>query len=418
VRRAAALGASLFAVLVAGCASTPAPADPPTLKVVMADDWASAPLVGEVIEGFEGAHPGVRVQVQPSPFSQIPDLVASANELGQPYDLAHWHAFAAAAAGTAQPVDDLWSEAGLRIEDYLPGAIEDVTWEGGLYGVPLDVNALVLMANEEQLRDAGLDHDDLRTPGTFRAAAALLRSDTDAEHAIAVTASSWAAYGWMTAAGGALIDGTDAHGTPRFTFEDPRNIEALELLVDLVASGDAPPPFSPDLSIDAIASFSAGETALHASGSWDLPITRRALEVETEVEDIAILPLPQRDPTDPRTVLGGSSLFVPEGAEHRELAFELMLALTTDEVAVELAEQEGRLPAKASVYDEPLFASSPDLVAFVEQLPDANVMPLIAYPEVAAAFRDALERALTLQRSPAQAMAEVQAFAEAWAEAR
>ncbi len=418
MRRAAALGPVLAAVLVAGCASAPVEADPITLRVVMADDWASAPVIGEAIEGFERAHPGVRVRVQASPFSQIPELVTTANELGQPYELAHWHAFAAAAAGAAQPVDDLWDEAGLRVGDYLPGAIDDVTWEGGLYGVPLDVNALVLMVNADQLRATGLVREDLLTPETFREAAATLRSETDADHAIAVTASSWAAYGWMIAAGGQLIDGEDAGGAPRFTFEDPRNIEALDLLVDLVASGDAPPPFAPDLAIDAIAAFTTGETALHVSGSWDLPATRRALDVETEVDDIVILPLPQRDPADPRTVLGGSSLFVPEGAEHRELAFELMLALTTSDVALELADQEGRLPARASDYEAPLFASSPDLAAFVAQLPDATVMPLIAYPEVAAAFRDGLERTLAQQRTPAEAMAEVQAFAERWVEAR
>lgn len=418
MRRAAALGPVLAAALVAGCAAAPVEADPITLRVVMADDWASAPVVGEAIEGFERAHPGVRVRVQPSPFSQIPELVSTANELGQPYALAHWHAFAAAAAGTAQPVDDLWEEAGLRAGDYLPGAIDDVTWEGGLYGVPLDVNALVLMANADQLRDAGLVREDLATLDGFRAAAATLRSETDADHAIAVTASSWAAYGWMTAAGGRLIDGEDAQGAPRFTFEDPRNIDALDLLVDLVVSGDAPPPFAPDLAIDAIAAFATGETALHVSGSWDLPSTRRALNVDTEVDDIVVLPLPQRDPADPRTVLGGSSLFVPEGAEHRDLAFELMLALTTDEMALELAGQEGRLPARASVYEAPMFASSPDLAAFVEQLPDATVMPLIAYPEVAAAFRDGLERTLAGQLTPADAMSEVQAFSDRWVEAR
>jgi multiple sugar transport system substrate-binding protein len=418
VRRARTLGPVLVVALLAGCAAAPVEAEPVTLRVVMADDWASAPVVGEAIEGFERDHPGVRVRVQPSPFSQIPELVTTANELGQPYELAHWHAFAAAAAGTAQPVDDLWDEAGLEVGDYLPGAIDDVTWEGGLYGVPLDVNALVLMANAEQLQDAGLDREDLLTLEAFRAAAATLRSETDADHAIAVTASSWAAYGWMAAAGGRLIDGNDENGAPRFTFEDPRNIEALDLLVDLVATGDAPPPFAPDLAMDAIAAFATGETALHASGSWDLPATRRALDVETEVEDIVILPLPQRDPADPSTVLGGSSMFVPEGAEHRELAFELMLALTTDDVALDLAGQEGRLPARASVYEAPLFTSSPELAAFVEQLPDATVMPLIAYPEVAAAFRDGLERALAQQRRPAEAMSEVQAFADRWVEAR
>lgn len=413
-----AVAALVAGSLAAACAAAPAAVEPSVLRIVMADDWASAPAVGEVIDAFERDHPGVRVQVQRSPFSQIPEVVEAAAELGQPYDVAHWHAFAAAADGTAEPLDELWEAAGLREEEFLPGAIEDVTWEGRLYGVPLDVNALVLMANADQLDAAGLDRGDLRTPESFRAAAALLRAESDAEHAIAVTASSWAAYGWITAGGGGLIAGTDANGIPRFTFDDPRTVAALELLVDLVVSGDAPPPFAPDLSLDAIAAFSSGETALHVSGSWDLPITRRALEGEDPVGDIVVLPLPQADPADPRTVLGGSSLYVPLGAEQRDLAFEFMLALTQEEVGLDLATEEGRLPARASVYDAPVFSSSEDLEAFVHQLPDAEVMPLIAYPEVAAAFRDGLEAALARRRTPEQAMAEVQAFADRWAEDR
>lgn len=412
------LAALAVAGLLAACASAPAADDPRVLRVVMADDWASAPLFGEVVDGFERDNPGVRVQVQASPFSQIPDLVTSSIELGQPYDLAHWHAFAAAADGFAEPIGDLWDEAGLDPDDYLPGAIEDVSWDGRLHGVPLDVNALVLMANREQLDDIGLAPENLGTPADFRSSAAALRAGTDADHAIAVTASSWATYGWITAGGGQLIDGIDDDGDPVFTFDDPATIAVLEMLVDLVASGDAPPPFAPDLSLDAVAAFASGETALHASGSWDLPITRRALQAGPEIGEVVVLPLPQADPASPRTVLGGSSLFVPEGAANRELAFALMLALTEDDVALELASQEGRLPAREEVYDDPLFAASDDLAAFVEQLPDARVMPLIAYPEVSAAFRDGLEATLAQRLSAEDAMLDVQEAAERWLEER
>ncbi len=410
----------LLAVLVAGCALTSNAAEPTTLRVIMADDWAAVPLVGEVIADFEQEHPGVRVQVQGSPFSQIPELVESAEELSQPYDLAHWHAFAAAAAGLAEPLDELWAQAGLTEQDYLPGAVLDVTWDGARYGVPLDVNALVLMANRDLLAAAGLAADDLASVDDLADHAAELAALDATEHALAVTASSWAAYGWIVAGGGQLLE-TDAdgmavldeRGRPTFTFEDPRTIAVIDTLVSLVDSGAAPPPLAPDLAMDAIASFADGRSALHASGSWDLPIAR-AVEAEVTAEDVVVLPLPQLDPTRPRTVLGGSSLFVPEGAPQRELAFELALALTEPEVGLALAEQEGRLPARAAAYEAPLFDATPDLAAFVDQLEHAQVMPLIAYPEIAIAFRDGLDAALGGRMSAAEAMARVQETADRW----
>ncbi len=411
----------LLAVLVTGCTLTSSAMEPVTLRVIMADDWASAPLVGEVIADFEEEHPEVRVQVQGSPFSQIPELVDTARDLGQPYDLAHWHAFAAAAAGLAEPVDDLWEEGGLTAEDYLPGAVLDVTWDGSRYGVPLDVNALVLMANRNLLEAAGVAEDDLARVEGFDDHAATLAALESTDHALAVTASSWAAYGWIVAGGGQLLETTDEgtavlddHGLPTFTFDHPRTVAVIATLASLVDSGVAPPPLAPDLALDASASFADGRAALHASGSWDLPIARRAVETEVSGRDIVVLPLPQFDPAAPRTVLGGSSFFLPEGAPERELAFALALSFTELEVGVALAEQEGRLPARTAAYDAPLFGSSPDLAAFVDQLEHAQVMPLIAYPELAVAFRDGLDAALSGRVGAAEAMDGVQEAAERW----
>jgi multiple sugar transport system substrate-binding protein len=415
----------LLSVLAAGCALSSTASEPATLRVIMADDWASAPLVAEVIAAFEEDHPGVRVQLQGSPFSQIPELVDTAEELGQPYDLAHWHAFAAAASGLADPVDDLWAEFDLDAADYLPGAVLDVTWDGSRYGVPLDVNALVLMANRNLLAEAGISEEDLERVEGFAGHATTLAALESTDHAVAVTASSWAAYGWIVAGGGQLLDtaddGTavlDERGLPTFTFDHPRTVAMVDTLAWLVDSGVAPPPLAPDLAMDAISSFAEGRAALHTSGSWDLPIARRTAQANITSDDVVVLPLPQLDPATPRTVLGGSSFFLPEGAPERELAFELALAFTELEVGLALAEQEGRLPALTAAYDAPLFASSPDLAAFVRQLEHAQVMPLIAYPEVAVAFRDGLDAALGGRVSAAEAMAGVQAAAERWLAAR
>ncbi len=393
------------------CTGTSTAATPIVLRVVMADDWATAPIVTDVVAAFEEEHDGVRVQLQGSPFSQIPDLIASAIELGQPHDVAHWHAFAAAAAGHAQPLDDLWEAAGLTRREYLPGAVEDVLWLDRVYGVPLDVNALVLLVNEDVFEAADVALADLGTPESFAEAAHGLVDSGAVQHAITVSGSSWATYGWIVANGGSLVE-IAADGSARFTFDDPAVIESLELLAGLVRDGAAPPPFAPDLALDSVAAFSLGEVAMHPSGSWDLPLTRRARQLDVEVDDVTVLPLPQADPSAPRTVLGGSSLFVPVGAEHRDLAFELMLRLTADDVARELAFVEGRLPARQRVYEDPGFAESSGLAAFVEVLPDARVMTLIAYPEVAAAFRDALESVFSLRESPAGAMERLQQHAQ------
>jgi multiple sugar transport system substrate-binding protein len=401
----------VLAALVSACAASAPPAEPVVLRVVMADDWATAPAVREVVDDFERDHEGVRVQIQGAPFSQIPELVAAGTTLEQHYDLAHWHAFAAAAAGLAEPLDDHWEAAGITEEEYLPGAVEDVTWRDHRYGIPLDTNALVLLVNRDALVEAGFTAEDLRTIEGFHAAAIAVTDGGVVDHAMAVSASSWPAYGWIRAHGGELVRTDPASGVPTFTFDDPNTVAALDLLTGLVHGGQAPPPFAPDLALDAVQSFAQGTIAVHATGSWDLPVVARAAG---DGIDVAVLPLPQADPDQPRTVLGGSSLFVPVGSPHEDLAFELMLRLTEDPVALRLAEEEGRLPARGRVFDEPLFTADPLLAAFVAELPHAEVMPLIAYPEISDVFREALEDIVTGRLRPADAMDRVQGYSERW----
>lgn len=395
----------LLAVGSTGCLAAIEAEEPVTLRVLLADDWASAPAVRDVVADFEREHDGqVLVDLQGVPFSQIADRVAADQDLGRPHDLAQFHAFAVAAAGLAQPVDDLWEAAGLEPDAYLQGAVDSVTWDGRRYGVPLDTNALVLLVNVEALRAAGFDLDDLVTPGSFREVAAGVVASGVVEYALTVSASTWAAYGWIQGHGGdLLVPGADA---PHFTFEDPAVVGALQLLRDLVDEELAPRPFAMALATDAISAFAQGEVAMHATGSWDLTFRDRASAVG--VDEVAVVRLPQIDPDRPRTVLGGSSLFLPESAPNRELAFELALRLTRDEVALRLASEEGRLPARRGLLDDERFTRDPLLAAVVAELDHARVMPLIAYPDAQAAFAEGLEDILAGRSSVDGAMAAVQ----------
>ncbi|MEX2504727.1 MAG: extracellular solute-binding protein [Egicoccus sp.] len=402
---------SVLALAAVGCNAPAAPLEPALLRVIMADDWASAPAVREVFDQFERDHGNVRVQVQAVPFSQIPELVASAGELDQPYDLAHWHAFAAAATGLAEPLGEQWEAAGLSVEEFLPGAVEDVTWLGEPYGVPLDTNALVILTDAAMLREAGVDPQTMATPAGFVAAADAVTDSGAAQWMLPVSTSSWQAYGWIRAFGGDLLEVDPATARPRFTFDDPATVAALEYLVRLVEEGHVPPPYGPDLAADAVQAFASGQVAAHATGSWDIQVVARNATRDVELE---VLPLPQADPDRPLTVLGGSSLFVPEGAEQGDLAFDLALRLIDDEVALRLAEEEGRLPARTRVFDAPLFTDDPLLSSFVAQLPNARVMPLIAFPEVAQAFTEALTSVLAGGEPVDETMAGLQRFAEGW----
>lgn len=401
------LTTAVCALLVACTGVNDTAAERTTLNVVMADDWAGTAAITDAVRDFERAHEDVRVHVHGFPFSQIPDVIAARSETDDPIDLAHWHAFAAAGRELAEPIDDLWA-AHLTEDEYFPGAVNTVVWDGRYYGVPLDVNALLLLANRDLLDQAGFNsaHEIV----TFADVEAVSEAVTDdgGVRGIALAHSSWATYGWIRANGGELVT-IDDDGRASVTLDHPGVVEALDALGGLVERGIAFPPLGRDVVGDAFSLFRGGSTALHVTGTWDIA----SLEADPPPWRYEVVGMP-RGPSaqGPGTALGGSSLFIPRGVDDRDLAFEFALHLTADDYALRYAQEEGRMPARPRVFEDEFFAD-PDYRTLARQLEAAAPMRLIAFPEADAAFSHAMEAILTGREDAATALGRAQRTAEA-----
>jgi multiple sugar transport system substrate-binding protein len=396
--------ALILSALLAACSALPAAPADVTLQVMMAEDWAGTPAVLDVVRAFEAERPGVRIELIPRPFSQIPEDAAAAAAAGQPVDVVHHHAFAAGATGLAEPLTRWWADGTFDEDAHFPGAVQDVVWGDTPYGVPLDVNALLVV------RDG-----DVPAPRTFAEVRALAEeAAAEGERALTVSSNSWEAYGWIAANGGEVVH-VAADGTPTFTLEDPRTVEALDFLGDLVADGLAYGPVTRDVSTDAFALFAAGDTRLLATGTWDVAQLHRTVPEMRH----RTAPMPRggsaddpADPGDPTgSALGGSSLFAGRGSDQVDLAVAFMQAMTADDVAVRLALEEGRFPPRPHLYDR--LGDAPGARPLAIQLETATPMRLIAFPEADAAFADALDAVLTGRAGAAEALAEAQAIATA-----
>ncbi|MGQ0519539.1 MAG: extracellular solute-binding protein [Actinomycetota bacterium] len=395
----------VLALVGAGCAGESDDAAT-TLRVLMTDDWVTAPFVSAV-KDFERDHPGVRVEVERAPISHMLDTVSAQTRDGQAPDVVQAHAFSAAAQGLAQPVDDLW-EASLKTSEFLPGAIDDVTWGDRLYGVPLDTNAMFLIVNKEHYQAAGLTPPSGRsTFEEFEATARSLAAAGGERRAIAIPTSTWWTYGWIKANGGEVIS-VDPGGQVRLSLDAPEVVEALDFLSRLVKAGLAFPPQAADShSNDALSLFRSGRAATLASGSWDLSILGK--DPGAARYDSALLP---QGADASGTAMGGSSLFVPTGSDKRELAFEFMAHLVSDRYALRLAKEEGRLPVRPRVYEDPYF-KSPALATVIEQLPSASPFKLTAFPDAHDVFAGAVDEILRTGADATAAMKDAQQRAQA-----
>lgn len=377
----------LFVATAAAACGDAGPEQPTTLlRVLMTDDWVTVPFV-DAVRTFEREHPSVRVVVEKGPISVITDAVRAGIGGGAPPDVVQGHAFAAAGQGLAQPLDDLWA-ARLDTKEFFPGAIEDVTWAGRRYGVPLDTNALVLMYNVDLLRQAGVpEPSPTMTFGEFEEMARALTTPDGQRRGFVVPNSSWWTYGWIKANGGETVD-IDNQGKATLSLDAPEVVETVSFLSGLIEKGYAYPPRAADSHTgDAVALFASGAVAIHASGSWDLVALRRT----APATNIRVALMPRGFGGDTQgSAMGGSSMWVPEKSQHRELAFEFMTHLISDHNALRLAKEEGRLPVRPRVFDDPFFADQ-DLRVFQEQLRTAQPPKLGAFDEPAEQLTIALE---------------------------
>ena len=378
----------------------------PVLTVWLAADYAGSPVFAAVNERFERDHPGVRVKLLGVPWEDIPTKVKTAIIGGKPPDIAHQHPFALGAQGFAEPLNDLWDRWG-QAEAFLPGALEDATWRGTYYGMPLDINCTVLVYSRSAYRSAGL----AEPAGGYsfeRLQADLGRLTVKGRYGIGLTTGGWHTFAWIRANGGEILEETDKG--VRATFTADKTVAALRFLTDLGRKyqfGPTPTTKARDYD-DAITLFTVGRVAVAYTGPWDFSTIRK----NAPGLDFGVARFPAGlDGVRRGSVQGGGGLFVPKGARHRELAFEWMKLATSDEFAMRLAREEGRFPVRTAQYRDPFFHADPAIRTFVAALPEARPFKLDAYPQANQAFQDAVKAAF-YGADPAQALAKAQQVAQ------
>ncbi|MDB5097047.1 MAG: hypothetical protein JWM80_1468 [Cyanobacteria bacterium RYN_339] len=380
-RRAA---ASLM-LLLAGCKPA-AVGGGETLTVWLAADYASAALYQDLDREFEAAHPGVQVKLLGVPWEDMPTKVKTAIIGGKPPDVAHQHPFSLGAQGFAEPLDAEWQAWGDE-PAFMPGAMEDATWGGKRYGVPLDINCTVLVYNRAQLKAAGVPE-----PGAGYAMAQWrddLKKLTQGDHyGLGLSTGAWHTFAFIRANGGEVLK--QEGGKMVATFTDPKSVEAIAFLSGLGAKdhvGPTPSTKQKDYE-DASTLFTAGKVAMIYTGPWDFASIRK----NAPGLDFGVTTFPAGlDGQQRGSVQGGGGLFVPKGAAHKALAFAWMKLATSEKYALRLAKEQGRFPVRQALYADPFFKQDAAIATFVQALPGARPYKLDAYPQANQAFMDAVK---------------------------
>src|SRR5258708_17943115 len=174
-----------------------------SLTILLAADYYNQPPFTDLYAAFQKAYPDITLNITNAVWEDIPTKVKTAALGGTPVDVAHQHAFVYGHIGVAEQVDDLWSQWG-KVGDFRPHSLQDVTWAGHRYGIPLDVNCLFTYYNKDLFASVNATPPTATTSYTDLGKE-LLKFQGKAAKAIGLSNSAWNNSGLARANGGDLL---------------------------------------------------------------------------------------------------------------------------------------------------------------------------------------------------------------------
>lgn len=269
-------------------------------------------------------------------------------------------------------------ELGDKAKDYADTAIQAVTYEGNVYGVPYSIENIALLRNKKLVPDASQTFDEVIAKGKASVASKAAKypflvgldpKQGDPYHLYPLQTSF-----------GSTVFAQNSDGTfdaSKLTLGDPAGVKFATALKQWGAEGILNANITGDIALDA---FTKGESPYYLTGPWNVPAIKDA------GIDYAIDPLPSAGGQPARPFLGVNAFFVSSKSQNKVAATKFLVDYIGSEAGQKaLYEAGGRPPALTSVYDS-LAAQDPDIKAFGDIGRDATPMPAI--PQMASVWAD------------------------------
>ncbi|WAC67064.1 extracellular solute-binding protein [Agrococcus sp. SL85] len=235
--------------------------------------------------------------------------------------------------------------------DFYPALVDTFSFDGEFVCAPKDFSTLGLVINTQLWADAGLTDDDI--PTTWEELQSVAETLTTGDVTGLSMGAEYARVGtFMAQAGGGLMDG-DA-----VTANSPENVEALEYVQGLLASGALAWPADLGAGWGGEA-FGNQSAAMVIEGPW----INGALENDFPDVEFQVAELPA-GPAGQGTFTFSNCWGIPEGQDTAETAQDLVAFLTSDEQQLAFSDAFGVIPSTqgaAATYAE----TYPENAAFV-----------------------------------------------------
>lgn len=263
-----------------------------------------------------------------------------------------------------------WIEAGKTVESIdffvdkatrdrlLPGMIDAMTYKGSVWGLPINYKMPTLIYNKALVKTPP------KTSGEMVKLAKSLTNAGSGRYGLAYWYTNFYFHSaLMNAFGGAVFDKDG-----KLVLNSPATAASLNQMMTWYKT-DGVMPTEPSEALIA-SMFNEGKAAMVINGPWFVGDIDRKI-------DVGFAPLPVVDatkkPMRPWMTIEGA--YIAASSAHKEVAYELVRHLTSEEAGLVLATEGRQLHTNKAIYANPKVAGDPVLKAFREQLENAEPMP-------------------------------------------
>jgi arabinogalactan oligomer/maltooligosaccharide transport system substrate-binding protein len=317
--------------------------------------------IERVAADYNAANPKVKVTTLAVPYDAFADKITAAVPRGKGPDLfiyaqdrlGGW----IEAGNTVEPID-FYLDAATRAR-FLPTTVEAMTYQGTMYGLPLNYKVIALIYNRKLVPVP---------PKTSTELVAVAKKLTRAGGGKFGLVYSYADFYYHAALMNGFGGGVFGPGR-KPTLNAPANVQSFNLLMKWFTV-DRILPAEPSTAL-VTSLFNEGKAGIVFSGPWFLGEIAKGVDY-----GIASLPaLTEAGGKPMRPWMTVEGVYIAAPSKNKDAAYAFASYLTDLAAAKIMAVQGRQTPANLKVYDDPRVAKDPILSAFRKQVEVAIPMP-------------------------------------------
>lgn len=341
-------------------------------------------MVRRFAEEFEAQNPGVKIVFESIPINDYYMKLLPAIAAGSGPDVFQLRAGDVPRYRYYEVIQELQIDHELAAEEFIPSTIDYLVDEDGkFYGLPTDVQTIVLFYNTEIFEEVGIEKAPETWDELIETALLITEREDGVMYRMGLAHGNYGPVLWsLIAQTGTEFQ--DENG--KALFNNPQGLEGFKFAADWVVEyGVEDPDFGSRWT-----AFREGELGMVMAH----PAMLGSFRSSHPDLPIGIAEIPARKEGEPRTnVMTNWAYVASSGAKDAELASKWIEFLTSEEAQRAWTLETGELPARVNLLNDPvLLETEPLLAAPLASLNSAVPYPFEALSQMDAAIRAAIQK--------------------------